>query len=58
MSAQSCTIAIAERPAQITRCFDVMRELRQHITSAEEFLERVTRLQEQGYILAFLEADG
>ena len=35
-----------------------MTELRTHITTMEEFLERVARQQQQGYLLAYLEADG
>lgn len=35
-----------------------MSELRTHITTVEEFLERVARQQEQGYLLAYLHADG
>ena len=51
-------IAIAESDDELRRCYDVMRELRTHIATAEEFLERVTRQREQGYIVAFLEAGG
>ena len=58
MNAAPVRIAIAEDEADVRRCFDVMRELRQHISSVEEFLERVARQQEQGYLLAWLEADG
>ena len=39
------------------RCFEVLRELRPHLTS-ESFLAQVTRQQTQGYRLAFLEYDG
>jgi GNAT superfamily N-acetyltransferase len=35
-----------------------MRELRTHIEDALEFVDRVTRQQEDGYLLAFLEAEG
>jgi GNAT superfamily N-acetyltransferase len=34
-----------------------MRELRPHIATVEEFVERVQRQQQQGYLLAYLEAD-
>ena len=51
-------IAIADNAADVRRCFEVMRELRSHIASLEEFEERVARQQQQGYILAFLEAAG
>ena len=58
MSRPGSTIRIAATPAEIGRCFDVMRELRPHIATAEEFAARVQRQQQQGYLLAFLEADG
>ena len=51
-------IVIARTAAQIRRCYPVMRELRTHIESLAEFVERVTRQQRDGYLLAFLEADG
>ena len=57
MSAQSPRIAIADQEGQIRRCFDVMRELRSHIATVEEFLERVQRQQQQGYRLVSLEVD-
>lgn len=51
-------IAIARDADEIRRCFPVMRELRTHITSEQEFVDRVLRQHKQGYELAFLEADG
>ena len=51
------TVAIADGARQISRCYEVMRELRPHISTADEFLERVERQQQQGYLLAYLEAD-
>jgi GNAT superfamily N-acetyltransferase len=51
-------IAIAETVEDIRRCFPVTRELRTHITDAEDFVQRVKRQQEQGYQLAFLESEG
>jgi GNAT superfamily N-acetyltransferase len=51
-------IAIADTVEDIRRCFPVMRELRSHITDAEDFVQRVKRQQEQGYQLAFLESEG
>jgi GNAT superfamily N-acetyltransferase len=51
-------IAIATTPEEIRRCHPVMRELRTHIEDAQEFVERVERQQRDGYLLAFLEADG
>ena len=41
----------AESPAEILVCYPVMRELRPHLTTPEEFLERVQRQAEQGYRL-------
>ena len=58
MSASNVTIAIAESDDALHRCYDVMRELRPHIATVEEFLERVTRQREQGYIVAYLEVGG
>lgn len=52
------TIAIAQTPEQIRRCFPVMRELRTHFDNADEFVERVVRQQKNGYLLAYVEADG
>src|SRR5437870_4385973 len=49
-------IEIATTPDAIARCYEVMREMRTNLTSSDEFAERVTRQQEQGYLLAYLEA--
>ena len=51
-------IAIASTADAIGRCYSVMRELRTHIASAEEFVTRVVRQQAEGYLLAYLESDG
>ena len=51
-------IAIARKPAQIGRCYEVMRELRPHFTDPKKFVERVRRQQRDGYLLAFVEAGG
>ncbi|MGZ5021504.1 MAG: GNAT family N-acetyltransferase [Chthoniobacterales bacterium] len=51
-------IRVAQTLDEIARCFDCMRELRTHLTSAAEFSERVQRQQREGFRLAFLEADG
>ena|SRR6266849_5282527 len=51
-------ITIANTPAQIRRCHPVMRELRTQFTDPEKFIERVQRQQQDGYLLAFLEAEG
>jgi GNAT superfamily N-acetyltransferase len=50
-------IRIADSPADIQRCFDVMVQLRPHL-SPEEFVPRVERMREEGFVLAFLEEDG
>ena len=51
-------IAVAREPAQIARCFEVMRELRPHFTDRKKFVEQVRRQQHDGYELAFIEAGG
>ncbi len=58
MSATPVNIAIAETEADLRRSYEVMRELRPHIATVEEFLERVRRQEQQGYLLAYLEVDG
>ena len=57
-SVESATIAVARTAAEIGRCYKVMQELRAHIATREEFVERVQRQQQEGYWLAFLEAGG
>ena len=51
-------IAIANSAEEIRRCYSVMRELRTHLTSEDEFVERVLSQQKEGYVLAFVESDG
>jgi GNAT superfamily N-acetyltransferase len=51
-------ISIAESPDKIRKCFPVMRELRTHFADADEFVARVQRQQRDGYLLAFVEAEG
>jgi GNAT superfamily N-acetyltransferase len=51
-------IAIATTPEGIRRCHAVMRELRTQFTDPDKFVERVQRQQQDGYLLAFLEAEG
>ena len=58
MSPDDVKIAIAEDEEALRRSYEVMRELRPHITTVEEFLERVGRQREQGFIVAYLEAGG
>ena len=54
----SSHIALAKTSADIARCYEVMLALRTHIPTSEEFVERVLRQQAQGYLLAYLEAEG
>ncbi len=49
------TIRIAESDQDIKRGFVVMRELRPHITTENDFLSRVRSQMAQGYKLAILE---
>ena len=51
-------IAVAKTPAEIGRCYEVMRELRPHFRNQKKFVERVRRQQGDGYLIAFVEADG
>jgi GNAT superfamily N-acetyltransferase len=51
-------IALANTPAEIGRCFEVMRELRPRFTNRKKFVEQVRRQQRSGYLLAFVEDDG
>jgi GNAT superfamily N-acetyltransferase len=51
------TIALAETDEQIAATFAVMQQLRTQLV-AEEYVALVRRLQERGYLLAFLEEGG
>ncbi|MBP2158292.1 MULTISPECIES: GNAT family N-acetyltransferase [Asticcacaulis] len=52
-------VKLAETDEDIRRCFSVMRQLRPHLTSADELLERARRqMQDAGWRLAFTESDG
>ena len=51
-------IALAHTPAEIGRCFEVMRELRPQFTDRKKFVEQVRRQQRSGYLLAFVEDGG
>jgi len=51
-------ISVAKTPAQIARCHDVMRELRPQFRRRDRFVKRVRLQQRDGYLLAFLEANG
>lgn len=50
-------IQTADSVDDIVRCFDVMHELRPHMT-LEPFVAQVERQRGQGYRLVFLEVDG
>ncbi|QYM79312.1 GNAT family N-acetyltransferase [Horticoccus luteus] len=50
-------IALAETDADIARCFPVLAQLRPHLIETE-FVERVRRMQREGFLLARLEAEG
>ena len=52
------TIGVAETPAEIGRCYEVMRELRTHLKTRKEFIARVQRQRREGFRLAFLETEG
>ena len=51
-------VALARTPAEIARCYEVMRELRTHFTDRKKFVEQVRRQQRGGYLLAFVEGRG
>lgn len=53
----AANIFIADSPEQIRRCHAVMQQLRPHL-SEEDFVAQVIRQQQEGFILAGLEADG
>ncbi len=50
-------IRLTHTEAEIAACFAVMQELRPHL-SPDEFVERVQRQQQQGFLLAALEEEG
>jgi GNAT superfamily N-acetyltransferase len=50
-------IAFARTNDEIRRCFPAMQELRTHLQSEREFIERVLRQQKEGYQLAFMESE-
>lgn len=51
-------ITIAETDAEVASCFEVMRQLRPHLTDADTFVARVRVQQANGYFLAALADDG
>jgi GNAT superfamily N-acetyltransferase len=50
------SIQLATSDAQISRCFEVLNQLRPHLQHSE-FLAQVQRQQQSGYQLVFLEQD-
>jgi GNAT superfamily N-acetyltransferase len=51
-------IAIADTSEKIGRCHEAMRELRPHFNNRNKFVMRIERQRRDGYLLAFVEADG
>lgn len=51
-------IAEATTPAEVARCFPVMRQLRTRFDDETVFVEQVERQREGGFKLAFLEDEG
>jgi GNAT superfamily N-acetyltransferase len=51
-------IKIAKSEREITRCFEVVAQLRPHIKDKHELVERVKRQQSEGYYLVYAEDDG
>ncbi|MFJ8659371.1 GNAT family N-acetyltransferase [Streptomyces sp. NPDC093795] len=51
-------IHTARNEEDVRRCWPVFRELRPHITSEDEFVERWKVQQSEAYRIAFLEQDG
>ena len=52
------TVALANDPAAVARCFATMRELRPHLTDEAAFVTQVERQRAEGYRLAYLEDAG
>lgn len=48
-------IAEAQSPAEVARCFPVMRQLRTHFTDEKIFVDQVERQRRDGFRIAFLE---
>jgi GNAT superfamily N-acetyltransferase len=51
------TIELARTDQAIAHCYPAMHELRTHLTTANEFVERVRKQEAEGYRLAYLEMD-
>ena len=58
LESAKATVRVAETPAEIGRCHAVMMELRTHHTDRQKFIRQIQKQIEEGYRLAFLEADG
>jgi GNAT superfamily N-acetyltransferase len=58
MPIQHPAIQVATTPESIARCFNVMRQLRPMLTSAEDMVARVQAQQAEGFQLAFREDQG
>lgn len=43
---------------QIRACYDVMRQLRPHLTSEQAFVEQIERQIQEGYRLAYIQEEG
>lgn len=50
------TIHLAQSAEQIQHCYNVMAQLRPHL-SAEQFLQQVQQQQRSGFLLVYLEAE-
>ncbi|HEX2190621.1 MAG TPA: GNAT family N-acetyltransferase [Longimicrobiaceae bacterium] len=50
-------VRVAATDEEVLRCFPVLLELRPHLLR-DEFLPRIRRMQEEGFLLAFLEEEG
>lgn len=57
MPQSSMIIREAETDQEVVACYPVMRALRPHVAE-RDFVSRVRQQQQQGYRLAFVEADG
>ena len=51
-------IAEARTPAEVARCFPVMRQLRTHFADEKTFVEQVERQRGDGFRMAFVEDEG
>lgn len=58
MLTESADIQLATKSEQIGSCYEIMQQLRPHLTSQEKFVEQVHGQLEQGYHLAYIQAEG